>query len=72
MIIRLCAYGDSSSIWLIGDSKGYLSGLPWTTHKCVSLFCQIFLALFGSAESSSRINVYPTSHLSGVLHFLTQ
>ena len=25
---------------LIGDSKSYLSSLPWVTHKCVSLFWQ--------------------------------
>ena len=29
-----------------GDSKSYLSGLPWVMYTCVSLFWQFFLSTF--------------------------
>ena len=58
-----------------GDSKSYLSGLPWATHKCGSLFWQIFLVTFWECRKVIThkcpcINVYPTSHLCVVLHVL--
>ena len=48
------AYTNDQYIWyknniakiIFGDSKSYLSGLPWVTHKCVSLFWRGFLSTF--------------------------
>ena len=61
----MCLWNKRQTSWF-GDSKSYLSGLPWATHKCVSLFWRIFLGTFWECRKvithkCPRINVYHES-----------